>query len=70
MDKPMTWTTIVEALRVRRKDADLAETNSVKENLGETFGAEYNARGRELTRPSAIAKRSRAAKPIPSVNAN
>ncbi|THU85743.1 hypothetical protein K435DRAFT_970560 [Dendrothele bispora CBS 962.96] len=57
--KPMTWTAIVDKLREQRKAKDVSEVAAVKETLGVDFASEYHVRGKPLTRPSAIAKRSR-----------
>ncbi|KAJ3892985.1 cytochrome P450 [Lentinula edodes] len=58
-NKPMSYTAIVESLRVERKANDALVSARLISHFGDNFKDKFGYRGQQLVRPSAIAKRSR-----------
>ncbi|GAW02437.1 protein [Lentinula edodes] len=58
-DKPMSYTAIVESLRVEWKANDALVSARLLSHFGDNFKDKFGYRGQQLVRPSAIAKRSR-----------
>ncbi|KAJ3815912.1 hypothetical protein F5876DRAFT_61266 [Lentinula aff. lateritia] len=61
-DKPMSYTTIIEALRSERKVNNALVTVQLQEQLGDKFKNSFGYQGQQLVRASAIVKRSRTMK--------
>ncbi|KAJ3846626.1 hypothetical protein EV368DRAFT_88727 [Lentinula lateritia] len=58
-DKPMSYTAIVESLRIERKANDALVSAHVLNHFGDNFKDKFGYWGQQLVRPSAIAKRIR-----------
>lgn len=55
----MTYTAIVEALRIERKVHDAIVATQLHDQFGSGFKDKFGYRGQQLVKPSAIVKRSR-----------
>ncbi|KAJ3809622.1 hypothetical protein F5876DRAFT_66301 [Lentinula aff. lateritia] len=58
-NKPMSYTAIVESLRIERKANNALVSAHVLNHFGDNFKDKFGYRGQQLVRPSAIAKRIR-----------